>query len=57
MTPSDSSSAFPLPILVEVSEGAERRTLEYDGTSMLTIGRADDCTITLATGRASRREH
>jgi hypothetical protein len=47
-------AAFELPVLVRIREGDHRAELRYDGVEPLTIGRSDDCTIPLATGRASR---
>lgn len=40
--------------LIEVFEEGERFTLDYSGSQMLTIGRAADCDIVLATKKASR---
>lgn len=45
----------PDSIIILVQEEGARRTLEYDGESMLSIGRADDCDIVLQTNKSSRR--
>ena len=46
---------FDLPVLITVREGGKQYTLEYSGAELLTIGRAEECTITVHTSRASRQ--
>ncbi len=46
---------FDLPVLITVREGGKQYTLEYSGAELLTIGRAEECTITVQTSRASRQ--
>ena len=48
------SDPFPLPVPIKVRDGARQWTYEYAGTSMIVIGRADDCDITVETTKASR---
>lgn len=44
----------PNSLRIEVDEDGEHFTLDYAGDRMLTIGRASDCDIVLATKKASR---
>ena len=48
-------SVFDLPVLITVREGGKQSTIEYSGSELLTIGRSEDCTITVQTSRASRQ--
>lgn len=49
-----SDARFTLPVRIIVREDGETRTLTHDGSRTLTIGRAEDSDIVLATTRASR---
>ncbi|MEE8142072.1 MAG: FHA domain-containing protein, partial [Planctomycetota bacterium] len=45
---------FELPIRITVDDGGEHWTLDYAGTSLLSIGRSRECDIPLKTDKASR---
>ncbi len=49
------SEIFQLPIKVQVEDGDRKWIHEYNGTRMLSIGRAEECDIVLTTSKASRR--
>ncbi len=53
-TRSEENPPLSLPVVVTIVESGETRTIEYDGSRALTIGRAEENRIVLATQRASR---